>query len=269
MKNIFSLLVVVIVLSSCSAYQDALKEDDIAKKYAFADSLYTIGKYKKASKLWEQITPLYRGRPQAERVSFLDADTYFQLGDYYTAGYLFDRFVSSFPNSTKREEAAFKGAKSYYARSPKYNLDQGDTYLATEKLQEFISSYPDSEKISEVNEMATELRTKIERKAYEIAKGYNKIGANSGTFPNAIKAFDNFLQDYPGSKYREDALYWRFNSAYQLAIGSVAIRKEKRLDEAKEAYETLDKYFPQGKYSEEATKQIEEINYLLEESSAI
>ena len=269
MKNIFSLLVVIIMLSSCSAYQDVLKEDDIAAKYAFADSLYKIGKYKKASRLWEQITPLYRGRPQAERVSFLDADTYYQLGDYYTSGYLFDRFVSSFPNSTKKEEAAFKSAKSYFERSPRYNLDQGDTYVATGKLQEFISSYPESEKIPEVNEMATVLRTKIERKAYEIAKGYNKIGASRGTFPNAIKAFDNFLQDYPGSKYREDALYWRFNSAYQLAVGSIEVRKKQRLEAAKEAYETLDKYFPQGKYSEEATKQIKEVNSLLEESSAI
>ncbi len=269
MKNIFSLLVVVIVLSSCSAYQDVLKEDDIAKKYTFADSLYEIGKYKKASKLWEQITPLYRGRPQAERVTFLNADTYYKMGDYYLSGYQFERFVSSFPNSTKREEAAFKSAKSYFERSPRFNLDQGDTYLATEKLQEFINSYPDSERVPEVNEMATVLRNKIERKAYEIAKGYNKIGESRGTFPNAIKAFDNFLQDYPGSKYREDALYWKFDSAYQLAVGSIERKKKERLEAAKEAYGALVKYFPQGKYTEDAEKQLEEINLLLEESSSI
>jgi len=216
MKNLFFLLVTVVVFSSCSSYQDVLKNDDINAKYAYADSLYTIGKYTKALKLWEQIVPLYRGKPQAERVSFLYADTYYQIGSsnyYYLAGYQFERFVNAFPESTKREEAAFKSAESYFKRSPKYNLDQGDTFIATEKLQSFISNYPDSERLDKVNAMVTELRDKIERKAYEIAKGYNKIGASRGTFPNAIAAFDNFLQEYPGSKYREDALFWKFDSA--------------------------------------------------------
>lgn len=265
MKNIFFLLVAVILLSSCSAYQEVLKNDDIKAKYDFADSLYSQGKYKKALRLWEQIVPLYRGRPQAERVSYLYANTFYELGDYYQGGYQFERFVKAFPQSTKREEAAFKSAESYYNRSPRFNLDQGDTYIAMEKLQNFINEYPDSEQLDEANEKVQELNTKIERKAYEIAKGYNKIGASRGTFPNAIKAFDNFLRDYPGSIYREDALYWKFNSAYQLALGSVRRRQVERLEAAKTAYNALEKYFPLGKYTEEAAEEIVAIDEALQE----
>ncbi|TVZ53266.1 outer membrane protein assembly factor BamD [Dokdonia sp. Hel_I_53] len=266
MKNLFLLFIAIIFLSSCSPYQDVLKNDDIAAKYSFADSLYKQGKYKKSLKLWEQIEPLYRGRPQAERVSFLYADSYYQIGDYYLSGYQFERFTKAFPESTKREEAAFKSAKSYYKRSPRYDLDQGDTFVATEKLQNFINAYPDSERLTDANEMAQELRDKIEYKAYKIAKGYNKIGASRGTFPNAIKAFDNFLQDYPGSKYREDALFWKFDSAYQLGLGSVQRLKEERLQAAKNAYLVLEKYFPQGKYAEEAAERLEIINRELQDS---
>ncbi len=269
MKNIFFLLLSVILLSSCSAYQDVLKNDDIKAKYEFADSLYNQGKYKKALRLWEQIVPLYRGRPQAERVSYLYANTFYELGDYYQGGYQFERFVKAFPQSTKREEAAFKSAISYYRRSPRFNLDQADTYIALEKLQGFINEYPDSEQIAEANDKVQELNTKLERKAYEIAKGYNKIGASRGTFPNAIKAFDNFLSDYPGSIYREDALYWKFNSAYQLAMGSVKRRQLERLQAAKVAYNVLEKYYPQGKYSEEAKEEIAAINEALLESDIL
>lgn len=263
MKNIFFLLVAVVLLSSCSAYQDVLKNDDIKAKYTFADSLYSQGKYKKALKLWEQIVPLYRGRPQAERVSYLYANTFYELGDYYQGGYQFERFVKSFPQSEKREEAAYKSAESYYNRSPRFNLDQGDTYIAMGKLQDFINQYPDSERLDDANAKVQELNQKIERKAYEIAKGYNKIGESRGTFPNAIKAFDNFLLDFPGSKYREDALYWKFNSAYQLALGSVRRRKAERLEDAKEAYNALEKYFPEGKYSEQAAEEVAAINEAL------
>jgi outer membrane protein assembly factor BamD len=264
MKNIFFLLVSVVLLSSCSTYQDVLKNDDIKAKYEFADSLYSQGKYKKALRLWEQIVPLYRGRPQAERVTYLYANTFYELGDYYSGGYQFERFVKSFPQSTKREEAAFKSAESYYKRSPRFNLDQGDTYIALEKLQGFINEYPDSEQVDDANAKVQELNTKLERKSYEIAKGYNKIGASRGTFPNAISAFDNFLLDNPGSIYREDALYWKFNSAYQLAMGSVKRRQAERLEAAKTAYNALEKYYPQGKYADEAAKELAEINEALQ-----
>jgi outer membrane protein assembly factor BamD len=265
MKNLFLLFISLLMLSSCSTYQDVLKSDDIKLKYTIADSLYKNGKYKKSLRLWEQIVPLYRGRPEAERVMYLYSDTYYQIGDYYLAGYQFERFVSAYPQSTKRTEAAFKSAESYYNLSPRFNLDQADTHKAMDKLQVFINTYPDSENLEKANGMVQELRNKLEKKAFEIAKGFNKIGESRGTFPNAIKSFDNFLSEYPGSVYREDAYYWRFDSAYQLAIGSVEYLMQERLEAAKEAHAALVKYYPEGKYNEEATAMIEDVNARLEQ----
>ncbi|MFT5891480.1 MAG: outer membrane protein assembly factor BamD [Dokdonia sp.] len=264
MKNIFILSVLAIIFCSCSTYQDALKSDDIKFKYELADSLYQGGSYKKALKLYEQIVPLYRGRPQAERVMYAYSDIYYQLGDYYLAGYQFERFVKSYPQSTKREEGAFKSAESYYQLSPSYYLDQADTKKAMEKLLEFINAYPESTRQGEANAMVKELQTKLERKDFEIGKGFNTIGASRGTFPNAIKSFDNFISAYPGSVYREDAMFWKFDSAYQFAIGSRRDLMPDRLAEAKNAYKTLEKYYPSGKYIKEVTKMIEDINERLQ-----
>ena len=47
MKNFCVFSIILLILSSCSPYQNALKSDDIALKYKVADSLYETGKYKK------------------------------------------------------------------------------------------------------------------------------------------------------------------------------------------------------------------------------
>ena len=99
MKATFLLLLSVIVLSSCSNYQKVLSSDDTGKKYALADSLYKQKKYKKALKLFEQIVPVYRGKPQAERLMFLYATTFYELEDFYLAGYQYERFETSYPQS--------------------------------------------------------------------------------------------------------------------------------------------------------------------------
>ena len=47
------------------------------------ENLYNKGKYKKALKLMEQVVPVYRGKPQAEKLMFMYSNTYYQLEDYY------------------------------------------------------------------------------------------------------------------------------------------------------------------------------------------
>ena len=216
---------------------------------------------KRANRLFEQIAPKYVGKPQGERVMFFFADSYFQLEDFNMAGYQFERFTKSYPKSEKVAEASFYGAKSYYELSPRYSLDQTDTDKALAKLQTFINAYPDSEFFEQANAMAKELTTKKERKAYEIAKQYNKLGEFDFTFLNpAIAAFDNFVSDYPGSKYREDAMYYRFESATQYALNSFERLQPERLKEAQADYNALKKQFPETKYTERADRLLQRVN---------
>ena len=71
MKKIISLIVLVAFFSSCSEYQRALKSEDIAVKYASSEKLYDKGKYEKAIRLFEQIAPSYKGKPQAEKLFYM------------------------------------------------------------------------------------------------------------------------------------------------------------------------------------------------------
>ncbi|MBW1297737.1 outer membrane protein assembly factor BamD [Aquimarina litoralis] len=260
MKKLLFLLTFVIVLGSCSEYQKVLKDEEVGPKYKLAEELYKAGKYKKALRLFEQIVPQFRGKPQAERVMYYYSDTYYNLEDYYLAGYQFERFAKSYPNSEKREEAFYKGAKSYYFLSPRYSLDQEETDEAIQKLQAYINAYPDSENLEEANKLVAELRNKKEKKAFEIAKQYH----HREIYKVAIKAFDNYLIDYPGSTFREKALYYKLESQYLLAIGSYEVFVKERLETAKGFYDNYKKYYKEGEFTADAEEISEDIMTRLE-----
>jgi outer membrane protein assembly factor BamD len=255
-----------LILVSCSEYQKAVKNPDITKKYELAERLYEEGDYKRANRLLEQIAPQFVGKPQGERVLFFLADSYYQIKDYNFAGYQFERFLKSYPGSNRADEASFLGAKSYYMLSPKYSLDQTDTEKALGKLQIFINSYPDSEYQDEANRMAQELTSKKEKKAFEIAKQYVKLGEYYILDYNlsGIAALDNFVSDHPGSIYREEAYFQKFRATTNLAVNSTFIKRKERLDNAVAAYEALKSNFPETEFEKEAQKLYERLQKELE-----
>ncbi|NRA92710.1 MAG: outer membrane protein assembly factor BamD [Psychroserpens sp.] len=266
MKKLFYILVLVVSFSSCSEYQKALRSEDVKTKLDLATQLYEDEKFSKAHKLFTQVVPKYRGKPQAERVMFMDAMCSFEMRDYHISGYHFERFENSYPRSEKAEEAAFLSAKSYYKLSPRYSKEQKETVEALEKLQLFINKYPDSKFLPQANQLISDLDFKLQRKAFEIAKQYNKIAYfESSDYEAAIKAFDNFLVDFPGTTFREEAMFYRLDSAYKLAINSVRSKKEGRLNIAINYYNTFVKYFPSSDRLEEVNGMNDEMQLQLKE----
>jgi outer membrane protein assembly factor BamD len=182
---------------------------------------------------------------------------------YYLAGYQFENFAASYPKSEKREEASFLAAECFYKLSPVYSLDQTDTEKALEKVQKFIDTYPNSEYLPKANVHVKELREKLEMKAFEIAKQYNSIS----DFKGALKAFENFLADYPGTPFKEQALFYRLDSAYKLAINSVEYKKEERLAYAKSTYTNLIKFKSDTQYKASANDMLVTIEQELKQFS--
>lgn len=242
-KFIYSFLLIVI-LSSCSEYQKALKTEDVAYKLTVATAQYEEGKYAKAIRLFEQIAPAYRGKPAAEDLFYMFAQSYYKTKQYYLSGYQFESFVSLYPKSKNIQEAAFLGAKSYSELSPVYSLDQVDTEKAISKMQDFINKYPESSYLAEANAITKVLQQKLELKAFEIAKQYNTVS----DYKAAIKALDNFLGDFPGTIYKEKALYYKLDSNYQLAINSIPSKMQERLLDARTAYNSLIKFKADTEY---------------------
>ena len=241
---------------SCSDYQKLLNSDNTAEKYKQAEVYYNNGEYRRANRLFEQIVPSYRGKPQAQRIIFFFADSYFQTKSYSLAAYQYENFIKTYPKSERIQEASFKAAKSYYFQSPTYSLDQEETYEAIEKLQVFINIYQNSEFTPEANQMIAELQEKLEKKDFEIAKQYFTIR----DYRASIKANDNFIAGFPGTKFREEALYIKFLSLYEIAVNSVYSKKEARLKELQQQYNLILRYYPETLFMADLNDKMEKVN---------
>ena len=263
MKNFLLLILVAIGVLSCSPFQKAMKSEDMALKYQVADQLFEAGKYSKSLQLFDQLSPVYKGKPQAEKMFFQYATALYKTKDFYAAGYQFEKFTSSYPKSEKVEEAAYFGAISSTKLSPVYSLDQVETDKAIDKLQGFIDIYPESKYMPEVNANVKQLREKLEIKAYEIAKQYNTIS----DYKAALIALDLFIADFPGTPLKEKALFYKLDSAYKLAINSVYSKMQERLKASKIAYSNLIKFKADSQYKSQADDMLAKIDKDLEQFS--
>ncbi len=234
-------LIIIFFLFSCNEYQKLLKSDNNSEKYSAAETYYNLGDFRRANRIFEDIMPFYRGKPQAERLVFFHANSYFNLKMYYLSAAQFEKFIKSYPKSEKFEEANFMIAKCYYMLSPIYSLDQKDTNIAIEKLQIFLNNYPNSKYVKEVNNLISELQEKLEKKEFEISKQYYTIR----DYKSAIRSIDNFIGGFAGTKYREEAMYYKFLSSYEIAINSVTSKKLNRLTDLKQLHSSILKYYPE------------------------
>lgn len=232
---------------ACSKYQKALKSSDNEKKYEMAMAYYEKGDYLRALQLFDQLIPVVRGTDKAEKLYYAYAHCYYYQEDYILASYYFKQFVKNFPLSEYAEECYFKSAYCMYLDSPRYSLDQTNTYDALKELQLFINMYPNSERIEECNKLIDDLRFKLQKKAFEIAKLYYKME----DYIAAITAFENILKDYPDTDYKEDILYYVILSYYHYADLSIESKKKERYQAAIDSFEKFNTFFPDSDYQKE------------------
>ncbi|MDO6736950.1 outer membrane protein assembly factor BamD [Wenyingzhuangia sp. 2_MG-2023] len=245
-----------LLLNSCGEYNKVLNKGTNSERYILANKMYKEGSFDKAIRLYELILPSYAAKPQSEAIIFRLAESNYKTKDYLTAVYYYEKFIRSYPKSTEIGTAQFLIAENYYQLSPKFSVDQKDTRKAMAAFQNFIDENPDSERLEEANKRMEDLSFKLEKKSFEIAKQYYKIG----NYKSAIVAFDNVILDYLGTSFKEEAMFYKFKSAYLLGVNSVDYKKEERIKEAIRVYNRYKKAFPTSKYLNEADDLFEKLD---------
>ena len=260
MSRLFLLILLSFLMVSCNDYQKLLNSsENEVDKYNAAEEYYENGEFRRANALIEQIIPSYRGKPQGERLVFFFANSYFETRSYYSAAIQFENFIKSYPNSQRIQEAYFMEAKSYFMLSPLYTLDQDDTFTGIDKLQVFINRFPNSEYVAEALELMEQLQNKIEKKEFEVSKQYYTIR----DYSSAIKSLDNFIADNPGTIFREEALYYRWLSQYEIAVNSIESRINERVTELERSLENFLRYYPDTIFIDDLSEKINNAKQLL------
>ena len=260
MIRLFSILILFLISISCNDYQKLLNStENEVDKYTAAESYYDNKEFRRANSLIEQILPSYRGKPQGERLQYFFANSYYETKIYYSAAIQFSNFIKSYPNSQRIQEAYLMEAKSYFMLSPLYTLDQDDTITAIDKFQIFINRFPNSEYVSEAIELMSQLQNKLERKEFEISKQYYTIR----DYNSAIKSFDNFIADNPGTIFREEALYFKWLSQYEIAVNSIEARINERVTDLERSLNNFLRYYPNTIFIEDLSEKINIAKQLL------
>src|SRR5690606_31832086 len=200
---LFTFATLLLASSSCSKFRKIQKSDDWKVKYDAAINYYERGEkgdYYKASVLFEEVLPLIRGSKEAEKAQFYYAYAHYYQKQYILSAHYFKTFNDTYSRSELAQEAMYMHAYSLYLTSPVVDLDQTSTYEAMQAMQTFINQHPQSEYRDDATEIIDALQAKLEEKAFENAKLYQKLER----YEAALVAYENFEDDFPGSSRLEE-----------------------------------------------------------------
>ena len=235
-------------MSACkSEFEKMRTSGDTAAILKKGNEYYEKGDYTKAQTMYDLIISSVRGRQDAEKVYYRYAYTHYYLEKYVSGNYYFDQFAKTYPGSEFREEADYMAAFCNYKQSPSYRLSQETTTKASDELQLFVNTYPNSERIKDANKLIDEMRTKLEKKAFEEGNLYFDLNE----YQAAIQTFNNVLKDFPETNNAELISYKIILAAYDYAKNSVLAKQEERYKLAVEESENFMRRNEKSKYKKE------------------
>ena len=247
MRKEFKILLFALVVSGCGKYQKIVKSNDYNYKYEQAVIYYKNGDYNRAMPLFNELSTAMKGTLNIQEINFYYAYCNYSIGDNMMAAYLFRNYTLNFPNSKHTEECAYMVAYCYYIEAPTYSLDDTNTHRAIKELQAFADRYPTSKRVEKCNILIDELRNKLSLKAYENAKQYY----TTSNYRSAIISLNNVLIDFPSFDNREELHFLIVKSTYLLAINSISIKVEERINATLDAYSHFKDNYPASNYLEE------------------
>ena len=260
-KGFYTLLSGLLLLTSCSKYNNLLKTSDVECKYEAAKAYFIGREYGKAAPLLEDIVSMLKGNRNAEESLYMLAMCYYESGDYETASQYFKTYYTSYQRGMYNELARFHCGKSLYKNIPVPELDQSSTYSAIQELQLFLEYYPATKFREETQNMLFAMHDILVEKDYLSAKLYYDLGSFDlmrNNYQACIVTAQNALKEYPYTKLREDLSILILRAKYKMAVKSVEEKKVDRYRDAVDEYYAFKNEFPESKYLEEAEKYYQE-----------
>lgn len=266
MRNIklhILLSALMLTLISCSDYSRIVKDDNYKEKLAKAEDLFRDNSFNRALVLYEQVYQRHPSDEMGEKSYFKLGMTYFKQEDYYMAAYYFGNFPRRFPRSNNVQDAMYYSALSTFKTSPSHTLDQEDTELALNELQAYVSQFPNSRRVDTCNLLMDELRKKLEDKAWDGVKMYDRMSKYNA----AVFSAKAFLEDFPTTDRRLEAAFLMMENAFVLAEKSVFSKRKDRYQKVIDMYDIYQDDFQVSRYVgdaftlyEKAQKGLEEVD---------
>lgn len=262
LKNLIFVTFALIIAGGCSKFRKIEKSQDWRVKYEAALAYYDDKDYYRSSVLFEQVLPIVRGLPEGEEVQYRLAYCQYYNKYYLLAAEQFKSFYEIYGRSPYAQEARYMQAYSLYVSSPGYELDQTASKQAMALMQSFVNRFPNSEYTEKALEVIQTIQEKLEIKGFENARQYHKMGQ----YDAAITALENFRNNFPDSKYTEEAAYLILDSKYNYAKKSYLSLQLERYQDVVRTYERFIDTYTNSTFLKDAERlyveSLEKINSL-------
>ena len=192
-------------LASCSSSgQTKMKHTEWCKiRYEKAEELFKKGKYGRTTDKLEEILATCAGTGYMEQAQFLMAESYFNMEDWLEARGEYGSFILNFPGSPFIETAEFRKAVSSFNMEFRVSRDEANTTIAMKDFERYLSNYPESPLRDSVNYYYNLLVERLAEKEFQTARLYLRMDK----YQAAVIYFKEFLETYPKSKRRTEALF--------------------------------------------------------------
>jgi outer membrane protein assembly factor BamD len=230
---------------ACGPKQPSLILDS-EDQFALAKREFEKKHYDRAVIEFQKLIFNYPGAVVIDSAQYLLGMSYYNQKDYPLAVTEFNKLLSSFPTSLLSDDAAFMVAFCDFKMSARAELDQERTSKALEELKSFLDDYPESARTKEAQDLLTECRSKLAKKAYESGRLYFK----RRQYEAALIYLQDVMNEYHDTK-------WAAPAQFHVAE---AYFKQKKFDQAKEEYQKFLENFPEDKLAGKAKARLEKLN---------
>ncbi len=235
---------------SCSKYQKLRKSTDWQPKYEAAMKYYEKKDFARATALFEDILPIIRGTKEAESANFYYAYAHYYQDLFILSSHYFETFLEVYSRSELAIEANYMYGYSLYMQSPEFNLDQSPSNQAINVMQNFINQYPTSKFAENAGQIVNELELKLEKKEFENAKLYYKLQK----YEAAMVTLENFIKEFPGSTFQEEAFFLTIQTAHDYALASIISLQNERYKSCVDKYQIFIDKYPNSHFLKDAEK---------------
>ncbi|MDZ4744654.1 MAG: outer membrane protein assembly factor BamD [bacterium] len=199
--RILAVLLSVVFLMACSSSEQAAKQRSVEETYAEAMAELKDEDWLEAQALFDIIKLQYPSSAYADDAQYYLAEINYAKGEYILAAFNYNLVRRTFPSSEFAKEALFKSALSYYELTLSADRDPEYTRKAIAAFADFQGIYPTDSLALRSAERITELRDRLAEKHLLNAQQYINMSTNRA----ALIYFDAVIEDYPDSKWLEDA----------------------------------------------------------------
>jgi outer membrane protein assembly factor BamD len=232
-------------LGSCSRH--GLKEQMAPEdRLALGDRLRSEDKCVQAIEQYERLLSEFPTPQVAETARFNLARCRLDLKQYDLARSDFEDFIDTYPKSDRTDDALYMIGLSYLRAAPRPERDQSETVKALNELTLLLREYPDTDVREEAEEAIAECRSRLAEKEYLADRLY----LNMKSYVAARLYFDSVIENYGDTPWAPRALLSKGRS----------YAGQKRYEDARAAFERVIEDFPGSRASEEAVREIRELD---------